>query len=365
MRDEAERLLQQFTEAPGVSGHEEVVRRLFLDELRSAEDVSFDCDHSGCVMASRSGDAAESPRVMLTAHMDEVGFMVQNITKDGFIQFVPLGGWWPHTVLAQGVIIRNSQGVSVPGCVASVPPHQLGEGAASKVMALDKMSIDVGAESREQAMETFGIQLGDPIVPATRFQRLAHPDRFLGKAFDNRVGMALLTQALQRASGRALPNRLLGVATVQEELGCRGAVTAAALAKPDVAIVLEGPPADDTPGMARDDAQGILGAGAQIRIMDPRALSHRKLTEFVLAQAEAAEVKHQVTVRRGGGTDASSFQLHNLGVPSIVIGVPVRYIHSHHGIVDIRDYLEVLRLIEAIIAALDGEAMKGLVDFLG
>ncbi len=361
MRTEAERLLKLYSETPGASGNEELVRKVFCQELQGHV---FSADRTGCVLAAREEDPVEGPRVMLTAHMDEVGFMVQNITKTGFIEIVPLGGWWPHVVLAQGVTLMASRGRVIPGCVASIPPHQLGEGAAAKVMPLDKMSIDIGAESREQATEEFGVQLGDSIVPATKFQQLAHPDRYLGKAFDNRVGMALLTQSMRALAGEKLSNRLLGVATVQEEVGCRGAVTASALAKPDVALVLEGPPADDTPGMNRDDAQGALGAGVQIRIMDPRALSSRRLVEFVVAQAKAAGIAHQVTVRRGGGTDASSIHLHDQGVPSIVLGVPTRYIHSHHSILQITDCLEAMKLIDVLVRALDAEAVKGLTDFL-
>lgn len=362
-REEAERLLRLYAEASGASGHEGAVRRLFLEELRQVDACDFESDRSGCVLAE--GKANTGPRVMVTAHMDEVGFMVQHITKEGFIQFVPLGGWWSHTVMAQGVTVVTSSGTPIPGCVASTPPHQLSEGARNQVMPLDQMYIDVGAESREEAMETFGIQLGDPIVPSTSFQKLAHSDRFMAKAFDNRVGMALLTQAMKRLSTHDLTNQCVGVATVQEELGCRGARTAAELARPDVAIVLEGPPADDAPGMNRDASQGTLGGGAQIRVMDPRALSSRPLVDFVIAQAEKADIAHQVTVRRGGGTDASSFQAHGLGVPSVVIGVPTRYIHSHHSIMDIRDYLEALKLVEAVVQGLGQAEVDGLTDFLG
>ncbi|MDB2326982.1 M20/M25/M40 family metallo-hydrolase [Verrucomicrobiales bacterium] len=361
MRTEAERLLKLYSETPGASGNEELVRKVFCQELNGH---AFSADRTGCVLAARDGDPKDGPRVMLTAHMDEVGFMVQNITKTGFIEIVPLGGWWPHVVLAQGVIVMASSGRAIPGCVASIPPHQLGEGAASKVMALDKMSIDIGGDSREQVMEEFGVQLGDSIVPATKFKSLAHPDRFLGKAFDNRVGMALLTQSMCALKKKKLPNQLLGVATVQEEVGCRGAVTASALAKPDVALVLEGPPADDTPGMNRDDAQGALGEGVQLRVMDPRALSSRRLVDFVVSHAKAAGIDHQVTVRRGGGTDASAIHLHDQGVPSIVLGVPTRYIHSHHSILQITDYLEAMKLIDVLVRAFDAEAVNDLTDFL-
>ena len=361
MRAEAERLLKLYSETPGASGNEGLVRKVFCEELKGHV---FANDRTGSVLASRELDPTDGPRVMLTAHMDEVGFMVQNITKNGFIEIVPLGGWWPHTLLAQGVTVMTASGRGIPGCVASIPPHQLGEAAASKVMSLEQMSIDVGAESRQQAMEEFGIQLGDAIVPSTKFQAMAHPDRFLGKAFDNRVGMALLTQSMQELAKVSLPNQLLGVATVQEEVGCRGAVTAAALARPDLALVLEGPPADDTPGMNRDDAQGALGKGVQIRIMDPRAISSRRLVDFVVALAQSVGIAHQVTVRRGGGTDASSIHLHDIGVPSIVLGIPTRYIHSHHAILQITDYLEAMKLIDVLVRKLDAEAVRGLTNFL-
>ena len=364
MRNEAERLLQILTDAPGVSGHEDPVRKIFHDELATSKNHHFETDHSGCVLCTRDGEEDEAPRVMITAHMDEVGFMVQNITTEGFLQFVPLGGWWPHTVLAQGMNVINRDGKPIPGCVASIPPHQLGPEGGKKVMELDKMFIDVGASSREEAQEKLGIQLGCSIVPATKFQRLANEDLLMAKAFDNRVGMALLVQAMQNLASESLPNQWLGVATVQEELGCRGAVTAAALAKPDVALVLEGPPADDTPGMNRKDTQGALGGGVQIRIMDPNALSSSRLVDLVQDVAKDSGIKHQLTVRRGGGTDARSFQLHGLGVPSIVLGVPSRYIHSHHSIIHIDDYLETLKLIERLATSLDKAAVDSLTRFL-
>ena len=322
MRAEALRLLKSFTEAHGAPGHEDQVRQIFHEELKAHAGYVFATDRSGSVLCSRGGDASDGPRVMITAHMDEVGFMVQRITKDGFLRFVPLGGWWGHTVLAQAVTVRTSGGREITGCVASVPPHQLGADARSKVMELDSMCIDVGAMSREQVTDEFGIQLGDSIVPATKFRTMANEDLVMAKAFDNRVGMSLLVQAMQNLQGTSVPNQLLGVATVQEELGCRGAVTAAALAKPDVAIVLEGPPADDTPGMSRDEARGALGEGVQIRIMDPRALSSKRLVDFVRNVAETSGIRHQLTVQRYGGTDASSFQAYDQGVPAIVLGVP-------------------------------------------
>lgn len=364
-RSEAERLLEAYTNAPGAPGHEDVVRRLFHDELAAASDKhGFSTDGNGSIMCRRLQDPEESPRVMLTAHMDEVGFMVQNITVEGFLRLAPLGGWWTHTLPGQGVEVITADGSRIPGCIGATPPHMLKEQDRNKVMELDTLYVDIGATGREEATETFGVQLGDSIIPATRFTRLRNPDLLMAKAFDNRVGMALLTQAMQEHCDAALSCRLLGVATVQEEVGCRGAKTAAALARPDVALVLEGPPADDMPGANRDEAQGVLGNGVQIRLLDPRAISSRRLSELAIRTAREEAIPHQVTVRRGGGTDASAIQLHDLGVPAVVLGVPARYIHSHHSIIHLQDYLAALALVEALLKRMDRVTVAGLTGFL-
>lgn len=364
-RAQAERLLEAYTNAPGAPGHEDAVRRLFHEELASAsEQHAFSTDGSGSVMCRRTRDREDGPRVMLTAHMDEVGFMVQTITVEGFLRLAPLGGWWNHTLPGQGIDVITSDGASIPGCIGATPPHMLKEEDRAKVMELEMLYVDIGASSREEAMERFGVQLGDSVIPATRFTKLRNPDLLMAKAFDNRVGMALLTQLMQSHRDAALPCRLLGVATVQEEVGCRGAKTAAALARPDLALVLEGPPADDTPGANREEAQGVLGKGVQIRLLDPRAISSRRLSELAIQTAREKEIPHQVTVRRGGGTDASAIQLHDLGVPAVVLGVPARYIHSHHSIIHIDDYMAALDLVKALLERLDRETVEGLTRFL-
>ncbi|MCB1218995.1 M42 family peptidase, partial [bacterium] len=191
--------------------------------------------------------------------------------------------------------------------VCSRPPHFLGESQRQQVLPIDQMFIDVGAECYGQATEEFGIALGDPIAPVSGFSPMAHPDYFLAKAFDNRVGMAGVIQAGRMLAKDPGPNSLVLCGTVQEEVGLRGAKTAAYFAKPDVALVLEGPPADDTPGFNRSDSQGRLGGGVQIRVFDPTAITNPRLARFVTETARSEGIPHQVTVRRGGGTDAGSF----------------------------------------------------------
>ena len=359
MRQTAISLLQELTEAHAVSGHEDEVRAIFVDELEDCGTLSADRNGSVFCETGTSG-----PRVMVTGHMDEVGFMVQNITPDGFIQFVAIGGWWEHNLLSQRVEILTRSGDKILGVVASRPPHFLPEAQRRQVMTIDQLFIDIGAESAIEARDTFGVALGDPIAPVSPFTALSCDDLFMAKAFDNRVGMAGTIQAGQILSQSPHPNRLILCGTVQEEVGLRGARTAAYHAKPDVAIVLEGPPADDTPGFARSECQGRLGGGVQIRMFDPTAIANPRLARLAIETARAEGIPHQVTVRRTGGTDAGSFHLANDGIPSLVLGVPARYIHSHNAIIDVNDYLHLLTLTIALVRRLDAETVTQLTAYL-
>ncbi len=359
MREKAVSLLRELTEAHSVSGHEDEVRAIFRRELDGCGD--FSCDRNGSVFCEMAG---EGPRVLIAGHMDEVGFLVQNVTMDGFLQIVNVGGWWEHNLLSQRVEIRTRGGGKVLGVIASKPPHFLTAEQRKQVISLDQMFVDVGAESRKDVLENLHIEIGDPVAPISRFTAMARPDHFMAKAFDNRVGMAGAIQAGQILAKSARPNRLILCGTVQEEVGLRGAKTAAHFSRPDVAIILEGPPADDLPGSSRADCQGRLGGGVQIRISDPSAIANPRLAKLAIDTAREGKIPHQVTVRRSGGTDAGAFHLANSGIPSIVLGVPARYIHSHNGIIDVNDYLNMLRLTVALATKLDAAAAAGLVDFL-
>lgn len=243
MRERAIGLLKELTEAHGAPGFEDEVRAIFADELADTGEIST--DGNGSVFC----ELGEGPRVMLAGHMDEVAFRVRHITPDGFIQFVTLGGWWSHTLLAQRVEVRTRNGGKILGVVSSKPPHFLPEMERKKVLGIEQMFIDVGATSQSDLEARHGIRVGDPIVPLTPFSSMENPDFFMAKAFDNRVGMACAIQACQALAATGHPNRLISCGTVQEEIGVRGATTAAVYAKPDVVIVLEGTPADDTPGL--------------------------------------------------------------------------------------------------------------------
>ncbi len=364
MKEKAISLLKELTEAHSVPGYEDEVRAIFADELENIGG-KLGSDRQGSVYFERGLGQQSGPRVLVAGHMDEVGFRVQHICPDGYLKFIPVGGWWPHVMLSQRVEILTRNGDKILGVISSTPPHFLTEEKRSKVMAVNELFIDIGASSAEEVRNDFGVCLGDPIAPATSFTTMAKEGYYMAKAFDNRVGMACAIQAAQilvREEGH--PNTLISAGTVQEEVGLRGARSLASLVKPDVAIVLEGPPADDTPGFCPTECQGKLGGGVQIRLHDPSAIMNPRLADLAIETAQKEGIRYQVTVRTSGGTDAGSFSVANSGIPCVVLGVPARYIHSHNAIIDIEDYLCMVRLTVALVKRLDQEKVDELVQYL-
>lgn len=358
MSKESLDLLKELCLAHGAPSREEDVAAIFTKHLAAVGTITK--DKMGGILCTPNSAPKDKPRILVTGHMDEVGFAVQNITPNGFIQLVPLGGWWTHSLLAQKLIIKTKSGKFVKGVVASVPVHFLKPSQRNEVLPMDSLFLDVGAKDRAMVENDFGISLGDPIVPDSEFETLNNPDLLMCKAFDNRVGMAITVQVLKNLAASVKDVVLLGAGTVQEEVGLRGAKVMAVHAKPDVALVLEGPPADDTPGMNPSESQGRLGGGVQIRVLDPSAIMNPKLVDHVINVAKKEKIPYQVTVRKSGGTDAGSFHLAEEGIPSIVIGVPSRYIHSHNSIIHKADYQAAIKLVEAVVKSFDGKSVAAL-----
>ena len=348
-------LLRELTQADAIPGHEEEVRHIFRSRLEGVGAIQK--DRLGSIFCTKNGSIA-SPRILLDSHMDEVGFIVQSVTSAGYVKFLTVGGWWAHTLLAQRVKILTKQG-KVSGIIGSTPPHLLSTGSRDKVLDIKDLYIDIGAESAEQAMERFGVKPGCAIVPYGPFMPMSNPKLFSAKAFDNRVGVGLVIETLQQLGDH--PNTVIGTGSVQEEIGLRGARTVTVAADPDVAIVLEGPPADDLPGANSDTLQGKLGGGVQIRLYDPSMIANPRLTELTIETATAHQIPHQIAVRTSGGTDAGAIHQVGRGVPSIVLGVPARYVHSHVSIINIDDYRAALDLLLYLIPQLDASTVDSLV----
>jgi putative aminopeptidase FrvX len=348
-------LLKAVSEVHGVSGFEAPVARLVRAEVADICDVSS--DRLGSVICKLKS-APEGPRVALAGHMDEIGFMVKVVTKEGFIKLQTVGGWWDQVLLGQRVIIHGQRGL-VTGVIGAKPPHLLPADQRNNLVKVADMFVDVGASSKEQ-VEALGVRVGDCVVPDSPFTALGPEGRLLGKAWDDRVGVALFVHALQRLSGKALPCQVYGLGTVQEEVGLRGATTAAAATAPDVGIILETAIAGDVPGISEDESGVKLGGGPAIYLMDGSMIAQLKLRDLVMEVCTANEIPYQVTLLAGGGTDGGKIHLHAEGVPSIVLGVPTRHIHSHAGIIDQKDYDQTLELLCRLVERLDAETVAGL-----
>ncbi len=280
---------------------------------------------------------------MVAGHMDEVGFMVTSITENGMIRFQPLGGWWNQVLLAQRVEIITNNG-PVVGVIGSIPPHLLDEATRKKPMEIKNMMIDIGADDLDDAIK-IGIKPGQQIVPICPFTPMANHKKLLAKAWDNRYGCGLAIELLKELKEERLPNVLYSGATVQEEVGLRGAQTAANMIKPDLFFALDASPANDMTGDKKEFGQ--LGKGALLRIFDRSMVTHRGMREFVLDTAETNKIPYQYFVSQGG-TDAGRVHTSNEGIPSTVIGICSRYIHTHASIIHVDDYAAAKELLVTI-----------------
>ncbi len=348
-------LLKELTEANGVSGHEKEIRAVV--EKRLAGLGALEKDRIGSLICRKEG-TAKTPTVMIAGHMDEIGFMVKLITKEGFLKFIPLGGWFDQVLLGQRVSIMTSKGL-VEGVIGAKPPHLLPAEEREKVVPKKDMYIDIGASSKEE-VEQAGVRLGDPVVPQACFSVLAGGKTYLSKAFDDRVGVALMIQALEALKTESHPNTVCGVATVMEEVGVRGATTSVEAVNPDAAIVLESDIAGDVPGITEDQSAVKLGKGPTVVLFDARMIPNLRLRDLVMDTARELSLPLQTSALEGGATDGAAIHLHKTGVPTVVIAVPARHIHSHSGIIHRDDYDAALKLVVSVLRKLDAATTAGL-----
>ncbi len=225
----------------------------------------------------------------------------------------------------------------------------------------DDMFIDVGAKDRKEAETKLGIRIGDPIAPDSRFGTLKNKKLLIGKAWDDRVGCGVFIDVLHALERVKHPNSVYGVGTVQEEVGTRGAKTSAEVVKPDICLVVESGIAADVPGIKPEETQGKLGGGPLLYVLDGGMIGHRRLRDFVIDCAEESKIPCQLSVLTGGATDGRPIHLHATGVPTLFLGVPVRYIHCHTGIVHSDDYDRTVKLLVEIVTRLDEKTVAQIV----
>lgn len=344
-------LFKTLTELQGAPGHEHLVRKFMKSELEKYADEVIQ-DNLGSVYGVRKG---KGPKVMVAGHMDEVGFMVTQITDNGMLRFQTLGGWWSQVLLAQRVQVMTANG-PVIGVIGSIPPHLLQPEQRNKPMEIKNMLIDIGADDKED-VEQIGVKPGDFIVPICPFTPMANEKKILAKSWDNRYGCGLSIELLKELQGVDLPNELYSGATVQEEVGLRGAQTSANMIKPDIFYALDASPAND---MSGDKNQfGHIGKGTLLRIFDRTMITHRGMRDFVLDTAETHQIPYQFFMSPGG-TDAGRVHTANDGIPSAVIGICSRYIHTSSSIIHVDDYAAAKELLVQLVKATDTNMLEAI-----
>jgi endoglucanase len=338
-------LLEKLSNAHGISGYEGSVREIIKKEIEPYVD-EVKIDVSGNLIAIKKG---ESPSVMLAAHMDEIGLMAKYVDDEGFIRFAKVGGWFDQTLVNQRVLLHTKKGI-VAGVIGSKPVHVMEDEEKKKAIAAKDMFIDVGASSRDDAL-AMGIEPGVPVSLDRRLVGLAN-DMVTGKAFDDRAGGAVLITALQRIAGMKLEPSVIGVFTVQEEVGLKGAKTSAFGLNPDVAIALDTCIPGDHPGIKKTDSAIQVGQGPAITVMDAGGrgvITHPKVLEWLRETAKAKGIPYQMDVAERGTTDAAAISLTREGIPSGVISLATRYIHTPVELLSLPDLEKAAELVvEAI-----------------
>ncbi len=338
--------LEKLSNASGVAGREEEVRNLMVQMLKPhADEVSV--DNLENVIAVKKGKE-KAPKVMLAAHMDEIGLMVKNISKEGFIQFTKMGGIDDRILIAQKVLVYTSKG-PLHGIVGSKPPHIQKEEERKKIVAYDELFIDVGAESKEDAGK-MGIKVGDPIGFDQKFAKVGK-DVVIGKAFDDRIGCAVMIETLKLLEKTNCT--ICAVGTVQEEVGLRGAMVAAFGVNPDVGIALDVTVAGDVPGVREVDTTVKMGKGPTLTVSDAGLITHPKVLRLLLDVAEESKIAYQLETGLLGATDAARISLTRQGVPSGTVSIPARYIHSPIGMISLKDAEESAKLTAAAIRKIE------------
>ena len=368
------KFLEQLCNAFGPSGHEHEAQKIAHEYGKKyADEVLY--DRLGSVVFRR-GDSG--PKIMLAGHIDEIGFVITHIEKTGFLRFHQLGGWWDQVLLGHQVVIKPSESdKKVFGVIGAPPPHVLTPADRKKVVTKDKMFIDIGCSSAKD-VEEMGIRIGDSAVPhavfraekRTRKEKKDEDDKdakeetrevtiAVAKAFDDRIGVFIALEVLRRLYEGKIshPNTVYCVSTTQEEVGLRGARTAAQMLQPDIGFALDVDISGDVPGI-----EGLvqkMGNGVSISAGDGSMIPNPRFRKFVLDIAKEKDLRYQPAFLKFGGTDAGAIHLTGMGAPSLFIGIPTRHIHSHHGMLDMSDVENAVELLVEVIKRLDKATVAG------
>lgn len=348
VKQETLELMKELTQIYGISGQEEQVReclKTYYEPL--ADEIIY--DNLGSIFAVKKSKQPNAFKLMLAGHMDEVGFVVKKLTANGLVEIQAVGGLWEQTLLSSRVTLINRDRKEFKGVIGSIPPHLLDEATRAKPMKIDNMLVDLGFTSEDE-LEQANIRIGDMIVVDGTFEVLGNGQRLLSKAWDDRYGLIMGIELLKAFQDVDLPYDLIVGATVQEEVGCRGAKTAAYAVSPDLAIVLDCSPANDA--RKYESPTGGLGKGVLIRFLDKSYLPNRTWLHDFEDLCEKHQIAHQY-YQSAGGTDAGEFHKSFSGIPTLTACIPARYIHTNSSVIDAADYASAFEALQHLLKELD------------
>ena len=352
-------MIRELSDAPGAPGFEDevvAVARRWCAPIGAMKE-----DFLRNLYIHRKENRGNRPVIMLDAHSDEVGLVVHSIKPNGTLRFLMLGSWNKNALIGTKVLVRNADGDYIPGIIAAKPVHFMSasEKTGPGITDIANMVIDVGATSYEDAVENFRVRMGEPVVPDTKFYYDEKRDLMFGKGFDCRMGCAALIEALRRLDGKELPCDVIAVLSTQEEMGPRNSKVTVHHIHPDIAIVMEGCPADDT--FTEPYAiQTALKKGPMFRHLDVSAICAPRYQRWALDLAAKKGIPVQESVRQGGGNNAASIQTALVGAPSIVCGVPVRYAHAPNCISTWYDFEKSVEMVIALLENITPEMIATL-----
>lgn len=335
-------LLKKLSQTPGISGREERIRAVVKEELKKLTD-EVRVDAIGNVIAIKKGKTGNK-KIMISGHMDEIGFIVSQIDDKGFLRLNPVGGFDPRTLVAQRVVVHGREdllGVLMPGVK---PVHIMTAEEAKAPLKVTDFYVDLGRTQEEVAGL---VRIGDPVTMQRDFVEIGA--NVSGKAMDDRAGVWVMLEALRQVENHDAD--IYAVASVQEEVGLRGAATGAYGIRPDIGVALDVTLAVDGPGSTPQFQISALGEGAAIKVMDSASISNYKLVDYMRDLAEKNEIKYQMEILPRGGTDAGAMERSRSGCPVITLSVPTRYVHSNVETMNKEDLQNTAKLLAKFLEA--------------
>ncbi len=345
------------TNINGISGRESEVANLIKQLTKNISGLKYEFDNLGSLAIIKKGTNPKAPTITISAHMDEIGFMVTKIEKQGFLKITPIGGWWGHVLLGQILNVKTTKGTYLPAIVGSKPPHILDSQARNKVLKISELYLDLGFYSDEE-VEKAGIKVGAQVTPKSETFQFSNEELIVGKAMDNRVSVATGIEVLRKLDKVEHESTIILICTTQEEVGLRGARTSSYKWTGDVAFALDVTISNDTPGIEPRDTK--LNSGVALSLFDSSVIANEKLFDSVEKTAKKANIKYTFDSLTGGGTDSGIIHMTKDGILNMTISIPTRYMHSHNTITSLFDMEDAANLLFEFTKDFDTKKLSSL-----